>query len=373
MNIREKSWLGSYNERRVYMASGKILRQLIKAGTNGDIEAFKEASLSVIREERQKQHHLLANELERILHGDNYTTRTVRHGLNEQVPVDKERNLPLLILREPNHRLDEVVLDETTHQIIGELLEQHNRADVLKSYGLRPTDKVLFCGPPGCGKTLTAEAIALELDRPLAIIRLDSVVSSYLGETAANLRKVFDFIDSTPTIALFDEFDALGKERVDSSDHGELKRVVNAVLQMLDTYQGKSLIIAATNHESTLDTAIWRRFEEILLFTLPNCSQITQLLTIKLRGVKRDFEIDNDDKITLQKLFEGMSHADIERVLRRAIKSIILRGQEFLQINHLEKSLAHEAIKNNKLSQRLTQHGQLSLPPLFARDGIVER
>ena len=120
---------------------------------------------------------------------------------------------------------------------------------MLKTYGLRPSDRILFCGPPGCGKTLTAEVIASELGRPFAVVRTDSVVSSFLGETAANLRKVFDFAAATPSVMLFDEFDALGKEREDASEHGELRRVVNAVLQMLDAYDGRSLILAATNHE----------------------------------------------------------------------------------------------------------------------------
>ena len=131
-----------------------------------------------------------------------------------------------------------------------------------------------LCGPPGCGKTLTAEVIASELGRPVAIVRTDSVVSSFLGETAANLRKVFDFVAKSPMVALFDEFDALGKEREDASEHGELRRVINAVLQMLDAYEGRSLIIAATNHEGMLDTAIWRRFEEVLFLEPPTVAQL---------------------------------------------------------------------------------------------------
>ncbi|MEQ6342836.1 MAG: ATP-binding protein [Gammaproteobacteria bacterium] len=339
------------------MASGKILRQLIRAGASGDLAAFKDASESIIQEERQKQHHLLANDLERILHGDIYQAQPLRHGLKERIPTDQERGLPLLTLREPTRRLDEVVLSQEGRQAIEELLEQHHRGDVLRSYGLRPADRVLFCGPPGCGKTLTGEVIATELDRPLALIRLDSVVSSYLGETAANLRKVFDFIESVPTVALFDEFDALGKERADASEHGELKRVVNAVLQMLDAYQGKSLIIAATNHEGILDSAIWRRFEEVLVFSPPNREELTQLLNIKLRGVRRDFEVDNEQVLTL---FSSMPHADVERILRRAIKDMILKGQEFLQLRHLTKAREREVARIKKLEGGMTEHGRIS-------------
>lgn len=330
------------------MASGKILRQLIKAGAGGDTTAFRQASEAIIREERQKQHHLLANDLEQILYGGSHRPiSAATRGLSERIPVDQERGLPLLSFREPARGLEEVVLADENQQVIENILEQHHRSDVLRSHGLRPADKILFCGPPGCGKTLTAEVIATELSLPLALIRLDSVVSSYLGETAANLRKVFDFIDSTPMVALFDEFDALGKERADSSEHGELKRVVNAVLQMLDAYQGKSLIIAATNHEGMLDSAIWRRFEEVLVLDLPTREQLAQLLKIKLRGVRRDFELD--DERVLSYLSE-MSHADVERVLRHAIKDMILKGQEFLQLRHIEKAQQRELHRKRQLS-----------------------
>jgi len=330
------------------MASGRILRQLVKAGSAGDVAAFRQASEAIIQEERQKQHHLLANDLEQILYGDAYrpASQAIR-GIRERIPADQERGLSLLTLREPTRGLAEIVLSEENQSLIEDILEQHHRADVLRSYGLRPADKILFCGPPGCGKTLTAEVIATELSLPLALIRLDSVVSSYLGETAANLRKVFDFINSTPMVALFDEFDALGKERADASEHGELKRVVNAVLQLLDAYQGKSLIIAATNHEGMLDSAIWRRFEEVLVLGPPTREQLSQLFKIKLRGVRRDFEVDDEQVLSL---FPDMSYADVERVLRHAIKAMILKGQEFLQLRHLEKAQQREVIRKRQLS-----------------------
>jgi len=330
------------------MASGKILRQLVKAGSVGDKDAFRQASEAIIREERQKQHHLLANDLEQILYGSSQRpTTTATRALFERIPVDQERGLQLLALRDPGRNLDDVVLAEENQKIIEDILEQHHRADLLRSYGLRPADKILFCGPPGCGKTLTAEVVATELGLPLALIRIDSVVSSYLGETAANLRKVFDFINATPMVALFDEFDALGKERADASEHGELKRVVNAVLQMLDAYQGKSIIIAATNHEGMLDSAIWRRFEEVVLFGLPTRQQLAHLLKIKLRGVRRDFDLDDGGVLAC---FSDMAHADVERVVRHAIKDMILKGQEFLQLRHIEKAQKREMSRKRQLS-----------------------
>jgi SpoVK/Ycf46/Vps4 family AAA+-type ATPase len=331
------------------MASGKILRQLIKAGSSGDVAVFKNLSEAIIREEREKQHHLLANDLEKILYGDLGQQSPVSNRFSDRVPTDQERNLPLLLVREPRRGIEDVVLSEENRSALEDILEQHQRMDVLKSYGLRPIDRILFYGPPGCGKTLTAEVLATELGRPLAVVRMDSVVSSYLGETAANLRKVFDFIDLAPMVALFDEFDALGKEREDSTEHGELKRVVNAVLQMLDAYQGKSLIIAATNHERMLDSAIWRRFEEVILFNPPTRPELLQLLQMKLRGVRRDFEVADEQVFSL---FVDMAHAEVERILRRAIKEMILKNQEFLQVRHINKAMQREQARSKRITKR---------------------
>ncbi|HWP58271.1 MAG TPA: ATP-binding protein [Candidatus Acidoferrales bacterium] len=321
------------------MATGKLLRQLIKAGIEGNMEAFRDASEEVIKEERQKQHHLLANDLERLLYGRPKDLGHAPGRALEKVPVDRERNLPLLDLREPVRRLEDAVLSDETRSAVEEVLQEHHHQERLASYGLRPADRLLFYGPPGCGKTLTAEVIASELGLPLAIVRVDAVVSSYLGETAANLRKVFDFAAANAAVVLFDEFDALAKERADEAEHGELRRVVNAVLQMMDAYAGRSVLIAATNHESILDFAVWRRFEEVLVFEPPNLEQLRRLLALKLRGVRREFEVE-DGAVTA--LFKGMTHADVERVLRRAIKDMVLAAQEFLTVRHLETAARRE-------------------------------
>ena len=274
------------------MTSGKLLRRLVSSGAEGDLDAFRGVAKQVIAEEREKQHHLLANDLETILYGRTRTPSSpALRKLVETIPEDRERGIPLVSVREPVRGLEEVVLSRENLSLVKEILREHNREEVLKAHGLRPSDRVLFCGPPGCGKTLTAEVIACELGRPIAIVRTDSVVSSFLGETAANLRKVFDFAAAFPMVTLFDEFDALGKEREDASEHGELRRVVNAVLQMLDAYEGRSLVIAATNHEGMLDTAIWRRFEEVLFLRPPTDAQLCRLLTAKLRGVRREFDV----------------------------------------------------------------------------------
>lgn len=331
------------------MASGALLRQLIKSGSEGDSEAFRRVSEKIIQEERDKQHHLLANDLEKILYGRRNSTEQAKRFVFSKLPEDKERGLALLQIKEPLRKIDDVILSDENRSLLDEILEEHHRVELLKSHGLFPSDRLLFCGPPGCGKTLSAEIVAGELGLPLAIVRIDSVVSSYLGETAANLRKVFDFITTVPMVVLFDEFDALAKERADSSEHGELKRVVNAFLQMLDAYDGKSLLIAATNHEGILDSAIWRRFDEVLVFEAPNLEQLKRLLAVKLRGVRREFDINNGK---IPGLFKGMSHAGVERVLRRAIKEMVLSGKEFLTERHLQSALRREDARRNRLSNQ---------------------
>jgi SpoVK/Ycf46/Vps4 family AAA+-type ATPase len=330
------------------MPSAKLLRQLIKTGTEGNSDAFRSVAEQVVKEERGKQHHLLANDLERLLYGRLATIGGTTKGAWDKVPEDKERGLALLQLKEPVRALEHIVLSDENRSLLDEILQEYHRRELLGSYGMYPADKMLFCGPPGCGKTLAAEVVASELGLPLAIVRIDSVVSSYLGETAANLRKVFDYIAKSPMVVLFDEFDALAKERGDSSEHGELKRVVNAVLQMLDAYEGKSLLIAATNHEGIMDSAIWRRFDEVLVFDPPNAEQIRRLLAIKLQGVRRDFEIDSSE---LSGFFKGMSYADVERVLRRAIKDMIVSGKEFLAIRHIQAALRREDARLSRLKR----------------------
>lgn len=331
------------------MASGKLLRKLIKSGIDGDNDLFRQVSEAIINEERQKQHHLLANDLERILYGRTQNATPSMRRLVESIPTDRERGMPLLEVREPVRSLSDVVLSDENRSCIEELLMEHHRVETLQSFGMHAVDRILFCGPPGCGKTLTAEVVATELSRPLVIVRIDSVISSYLGETAASLRKVFDYISASPMVVLFDEFDALAKERSDLAEHGEIKRVVNAVLQMLDAYEGQSIMIAATNHEAILDSAIWRRFEEVLVFEPPNLEQVRKLLEMKLRGVRREFSTDDAKTVGM---FNGMTYADVERVLRRAIKEMVLQGQDFLQVRHLENALRRENARRQRIMGR---------------------
>jgi SpoVK/Ycf46/Vps4 family AAA+-type ATPase len=306
------------------MTAGNAIRKLIMAHTKGDTESFKTAASEFISEERRKKHHALADDLERVLSSGSpqskVETLTFLRSFSAELPRDKERGALLLEQYEPSYSLSEMILERDTRTALERIIQEQRRLDLLASFGLKPLRKILFCGPPGCGKTMAAEALAKELYLPIVLVRFDAVISSYLGETAANLRRVFDFAASRPMVILFDEFDAIGKKRDDVEEHGELKRVVNAFLQMLDSFAGEAITIAATNHEQMLDSALWRRFDDVIAFRQPSKPEINELLERYLRqiGTTGLRWAENSE------LLEGSSHADIKRVAEDAIKSALL-------------------------------------------------
>ena len=311
-----------------FTTTSESIRKLLLSHFEGDAEGFRAAAREYIDEERRKNHPLVARDLERLLASYNGLS-VVRSsnglaplpGGSRDIPKDKERDVPLIEMFEPARRLGDLVLDDGTRRTLERIVEENRKADVLKTHGARPANRILFCGPPGCGKTVSTEAVAAELYLPLALVRFDAVVSSYLGETAANLRKVFDFARSRPMVVLFDEFDAIGKDRDSLEEHGEIKRVVNSFLQILDGFRSDTVAIAATNHQGLLDPALWRRFDEIVFFGLPDSVRIEDLLRRNLR------QIGIHPAINLQDLsveLVGLSHADVERIARDAVKDMLL-------------------------------------------------
>ena len=309
--------------------TGELVSKLIQSFMSGDRESFRLAAEKYVAEERRKNHHILAREIEKLLLNGAATVASTKTFslIGTQVsdlPRDKERGIVLVEVLEPKRTLESLVLSQNIQHTLDTIIQENRKADILRSYGLRPASKILFCGPPGCGKTVAAEAVAQSLYLPLVLVRFDAIVSSYLGETAANLRKVFDFVRTRPMVALFDEFDAIGKSRTAEEEHGELKRVVNSFLQMLDGFRGETLLIAATNHQGMLDSALWRRFDEIVFFDRPNSEAIREVL---LRNMKQLGLEQGVDLKSLSLDLSGLSHADIERVAIDAIKTSILARQ----------------------------------------------
>ncbi len=325
--------------------TGELIRKMILAHSEGDDDAFRMAVGEFVAEERRKNHHILAKDLERILANGKPSASTSEKFLsllgaqNSELPKDKERGAVLVDIIEPRRSLDDLVFACNVRESLDRIVRENRQADILRSYGLRPAEKVLFCGPPGCGKTVAAEAVARALCLPLVLVRFDAVVSSYLGETAANLRKVFDFARTRPMVVLFDEFDAIGKRRTSEEEHGELKRVVNSFLQMLDNFRSETIAIAATNHQGLLDPALWRRFDEIVFFDKPDAAAIHQVLLRNLRqiGVPPSVQLEEKAKSLI-----GMSHADVERIAKDAVKQTIMEDQREIQSGVLDKAIAQQ-------------------------------
>lgn len=303
------------------------IQKLLVAHFHGDDTGFRAAAWDIVKRERKLNHSVLANELERILeeaNGSSSPAKTFFATLsanNGNLPKDKDKNASLIELSEPDRELDQLVLAPQLRQSIDRAIQERRSSELLRSHGVSPVRKLLFCGPPGCGKTVAAEALAHALYLPLATVRFDAAVSSYLGETAANLRKVFDFSRLRPVLLFFDEFDAIGKHRSALDEHGELKRVVNSFLQLLDGFHSETLTVAATNHQGLLDPALWRRFDDILLFTPPAVEEIETLLCRHFQQITVSSAVRLR---SIAKSLEGFSHADVERVAQEAIKETIL-------------------------------------------------
>ncbi len=320
------------------MARADLLKKLIQSYQKRDDRAFREAAAEIIEEERRKHHIVLANELERILkNGNGYIENGQQPSLTPfgGIPRDADKGVTLLDPRWTNRYLNDLILSKEIRNSIERLMREFREWEVLEANGLLPVRRVLFCGPSGCGKTAAAEAIAAELGLPLLYVRFDAVVSSLLGETAANLRKVFDYAQRGEWVMFFDEFDAIGRSRDDPTEHSEIKRVVNSYLQIVDNFSGRSLIIAATNFEQALDLAAWRRFDDVIRFEKPTDDQLKQLVNRRLVPLKF-----NDLQVTeMVSHLSGSTYADAERVCLDIRKSCVIRGTRQVKQDDLDEAI----------------------------------
>ncbi len=319
------------------MANGDLLRKLFRGYTKRDDAAFRATAEAIIQEERAKNHRLLADDLEQILlNGNGFAAERRAISSAYDIPKDRERGFPLLDIAEFTYGWDRLILPSKTVEVLKQVAREHHRSDLLAAGGLRPKQRLLFYGPPGCGKTLAAQVMAGVLCFPLITVRFDAVVSSYLGERAANLRRVFDFIQRGHWVVLFDEFDAIGKDRDNPFEHGELKRVVNSLLQLMDAFRGESLLIAATNHEKLLDSAIWRRFEAVVPFPVPSEQDRVLLLRLFLRS----FDCARLNLSKVGRRLKGATGSDIEWVTIEAARRCLLEGRNTIGAEDIEAALS---------------------------------
>jgi SpoVK/Ycf46/Vps4 family AAA+-type ATPase len=315
--------------------AGKHIKQMIAAYRDGDDLAFRRAAQAIIEEEEAKRHPALAREMRQLLAAAAGHTASVDINPVPNPPMDPERDMPLADIASPRRYLRDLVLNDRLSHDMKTLVQETRRWSEIDAAGLPRRQRLLLHGPPGCGKSSIAEALAGELGRLLVIVRVDAVVSSYLGETASNLRRLFEFAATGPFVLLFDEFDALGKERADPADHGELRRVVNAFLQLLDRFRGPSLVIAATNHEAVLDYALWRRFDDVVEVPTPTTDELVRVLEAELRRTLQPETIRR-----AAKRLDGLPHAAAERVARDTLRAALLDNSPQVTPAHLDEAVS---------------------------------
>jgi SpoVK/Ycf46/Vps4 family AAA+-type ATPase len=325
------------------MASADQLKALLKAYAEGDAAQFYSIAMQIAAGEARSGHGKLAEELRDLI--DKSRARVPSPGPSP-IPLARPRGeiADLLTVSYPQTRLHDLVLSPKTKATLERVIREHKTIRDIRAHGLAPRKKLLLVGPPGTGKTLTASAIAGELSLPLFVVRLDRLITRFMGETGAKLRLIFDAIAQTRAVYLFDEFDSIGSERGLSNDVGEIRRVVNSFLQMVEQDESDSVIIAATNHPTILDRALFRRFDDIVEYSLPGENEIIAALKFKFasRGITDDVNWQ-----MLARKAKGLSYADVTRAASDAIKHALIERRELTSkdltsaISERKSALAH--------------------------------
>jgi SpoVK/Ycf46/Vps4 family AAA+-type ATPase len=314
------------------VARSALLRSLFTSWAAGSDSSFLVAARSIIDEERKKGHRLLAGELEDALSDPR------RPGAREPLslrPVPKGRDeRPLLSLNKARWTFADLAYSSEVSASLRDLVEENERRTLLVTHALRPRQRILLVGPSGAGKTAAAHAVAAQLSLPVASANLAALTSSYLGETARNIESVVRFAETTPCVLVLDEFDALASERATPGDHGELRRVVATVLQALEDVRGESLVIATSNHPQMLDSAVWRRFDEVIRLTHPASTTIHTLLRLRLSDRAGSLDLE-----AWSGRLGGSSAAEVELISLDALRHSILDDSPHVTDAHLRAAL----------------------------------
>ncbi len=309
------------------MANATQIKSLLKSHSLGDSEQFYAIALQVAASEARRGHQKLAKELRELVNESRQ--KTAQRPPNEVItnvatPMGEARDL--LEPVSSHLKVSDLVLEESLRLRIERVLQEQKNISRLKENDLNPRQRLLFTGPPGCGKTVTAAALATELGLPLFVVRLDSLLSRYLGESLSKLRLIFEAAESTRAVYLFDEFDSIGFTRDASSEVGEMRRVLNSFLVFIEKLRSNSLIIAATNYGERLDRALFRRFDDLIEFGLPSSEQTKQVIQKLLRNIDKG-------RLDWKKLHEaskGLSYSEITRACEESIKDMLINDKEKL-------------------------------------------
>lgn len=307
------------------MANAEQLKALVKSHIDRDDRHFYSVAMQVAAREAKVGHGKLAQELREMIDAAKARVSPADATAN-LVPLARPRGelANLLAVAYPKNRLTDMVLDEEVAEQLGRILKEQKHHSRIREHGLSPRRKLLLVGPPGTGKTMTASVLAGELGIPLFSVRLDGLITKYMGETAAKLRQIFDAINEVRGVYFFDEFDAIGSQRGLANDVGEIRRVLNSFLQMIEIDQSHSLIVAATNHVEILDYALFRRFDDVIEYRLPTGPQAAKLLQTRLgKFAPKPFPL----KAFMGKAV-GLSYAEIRRAVDDSIKDAVMHDED---------------------------------------------
>jgi len=317
------------------MANAEQLKALMRSHNSGDDEHFRAVAMQIAAHAARVGNNQLAEELRDL----------VDRARRTQTPVASHRAVPiarpsgdlagLVTASYPDTRLPEMVLAEKISDRLREVVSQYRQRDLLRSHGLQPKRKLLLVGPPGCGKTMSASAVAGECGLPLMFVQLHSLITKYMGETAAKLHLVFDAMVQTRGVYLFDEFDAIGSHRDTRNDVGEIRRVLNSFLQFLERDDSESIIIAATNFAGMLDNALFRRFDDIISYGLPTPTMARNLIRNRLTV----FDINTIQWKVVLAAGRNLSHAEITHACEDSARNAVLAGNKTISTESLARSL----------------------------------
>lgn len=318
------------------MATAEQIKSLIRSHLGDDDERFLTLALQVAAHEAQQGHGALAHDIRVIVD-------KAKRARGSNVLLKFPENLTGMVFSEkPDTPASALVLPDKLKERIQRIIHEYQQQDKLKNHGLSNRRKILLSGPPGTGKTMTARVLAHEIRLPLHTIQVDKLVTKFMGETSAKLRQIFDLIRNEPGVYLFDEFDAIGGDRSLDNDVGEMRRVLNALLQFIELDASDSMIVGATNKPELLDRALFRRFDDVLLYDLPDSAARERLMA----NVLGTFKGRRLGWKTILKHSKGLSHAEIDHACRDAIKEMILNDRNTVTTASLVKSL-HERLQTH--------------------------
>lgn len=322
------------------MARADQLKALLRAYAGNEETQFYSVALQMAADEAQRGHTKLANELRDLV--DAAKARTARSVGPRAVPIAQPRGelAELLTVQYPQQHLTQMVVSQEVANKLKRVLNEQRQHARLSGHGLTPRRKLLLVGPPGTGKTLTASVLATELRLPLFVVRFDSLITKFMGESASKLRLVFEALKSTRGVYLFDEFDSLGLQRGSQHDVAEMRRTLNMFLQLIEQDTSDSIIVAATNHGASLDSALFRRFDDVVLYGTPDLEMAVLLLKNSLAAMA-DADLDYE---ALGGAAQGLSQADIVRAAQDAMKDAVLQHRESVALadvmTHLDERKA---------------------------------